>query len=350
MQEECDARIDCHSVFMDGNVCACPTAGCCIEFVGCADGDKADCQAREVGCDARTPVCGPSFVTSYSGFCYEGCVAPQDCAAPVCPEVNDPSGCGCYSDQECALGQHCYSADCANNSPGTCREPPPTGCFGDADCPSGQTCIGGRPAPCGTTIADGIGSCGVEACAEGDCPGSSGPTCSCSDGAQCVEATGPVGSGQCRGPDGTCSICKCAAPDTPIATPQGERSIADLRPGDLVYSVDGEEIRAVPIVRVNRTPVVGHHVLHVSFENGRSIDMTAEHPLPDGRPLSVLSAGSELMGSIVTSVTRVAYRHAATYDILPDSRSGSYFASGVLIGSTLTGTPCEAYPEQVAPW
>jgi hypothetical protein len=102
--------------------------------------------------------------------------------------------------------------------------------------------------------------------------------------------------------------------------------------------VDGEEIRAVPIVRVNRTPVVGHHVLRVTFENGRFIEMTAGHPLADGRPLSALSPGSELMGSAVASITKVAYTHAATYDILPDSTSGAYFASGVLIGSTLAGS------------
>jgi hypothetical protein len=153
-----------------------------------------------------------------------------------------------------------------------------------------------------------------------------------------VPATGATGSGWCRGPDGACSACKCASPDTLIATPHGERRIADLRTGDLVYSVEGEAIRAVPIVRVNRTPVVGHHVLHVTFENGRFIEMTAGHPLADGRPLSELSAGSRLMGGAVASITSVAYTHDATYDILPDSTSGAYFASGVLIGSTLAGS------------
>jgi hypothetical protein len=339
-REECDALVDCHSVFLEGNTCGCTGVGCCMEFRSCVDGDKVDCQGKNVSCEARTPVCAsPAFVNSYTGFCYEGCVDPTDCAPPVCPEVNDPSGCGCYSDAECASGQHCYSADCANAVPGTCRMPPAGGCFGDADCPSGQTCIGGRPAPCGSTIVDGVGTCGVEACPEGDCLGATGPTCTCSNDGQCVSATGATGSGFCRGSDGVCNPCKCASPDTPVATPHGERRIADLRPGDLVYSVDGPMIRVVPILRVNRTPVVGHHVLHVTFDHGRYIEMTAEHPLSDGRPLSALSAGSELMGGAVVSVARVAYRHDATYDILPDSSSGAYFASGVLIGSTLAGSP-----------
>jgi hypothetical protein len=129
--------------------------------------------------------------------------------------------------------------------------------------------------------------------------------------------------------------CKCAAPDTPIATPSGDRAIAELAVGDLVYSVDGDEIRAVPIVRINRTPVVNHGVLHVVFDNGRSIDMSAGHPLPDGSPLSTLAPGTELIGAAVVSVTSVPYAHPFTYDILPASSSGAYFASNVLIGSTL---------------
>ncbi len=33
----------------------------------------------------------------------------------------------------------------------------------------------------------------------------------------------------------------------------------------------------------------------------------------------------------------MTYRHQHTYDILPESDSGAYFAGGVLIASTLTG-------------
>jgi hypothetical protein len=113
-----------------------------------------------------------------------------------------------------------------------------------------------------------------------------------------------------------------------------------LRPGDLVYSVDGAAIRAVPILRVNRTPVVNHRVLRVTFDSGSSIEMTAGHPLSDGRPLSSLQPGNQLMGGIVMTVEDRPYAHEATFDILPDSTSGAYFASGVLMGSTLAGGPC----------
>ncbi len=335
--EECEARPECHSVFVDPGTCGCGSVGCCARFSRCADGEQADCLGANVMCDAMTPFCdNPAYVWSYSGFCYEGCVDPKDCA-PTCMAPDDPSGCGCYSDADCALDQNCYDADCENQRLGTCRVAPPDGCFGDVDCPNGQTCIGGHPAPCDTTVVDRIGTCGVEECSVGDCAGSSGATCTCSDGVECVAATGQTGSGQCRGDDGTCFACKCAAPDTPVATPDGDRRIADLGLGDLVYSVDGDSIRAVPVVRINRVPVANHEVLHVTFDHGRSIDMTAGHPLADGRPLSALRPGDELLGGVVVSVATVPYAHDATYDILPQSTSGAYFASGVLVGSTLTG-------------
>jgi hypothetical protein len=334
--DACEALDGCHAVFVDMGVCGCDSVGCCTRFSACAPGEKADCEGRSVQCDAMTPSCeDPVYVVSYSGWCYEGCVDPKDCGA--CGDPEDPNGCLCYSDQDCAQGSRCYGADCGSETPGTCRTPPTDGCFGDADCP-GQACIGGRPSRCNTALPDVIGTCTTEACPDGDCLGSTGPDCTCSDGNQCVAATGPGGSGLCRDADGTCLGCVCAAPDTPIATPAGERTIASLQPGDLVYSVDGAGIRAVKILRVNRVPVFNHHVLRVAFDNGRTIDMTAGHPLADGRPLSALRPGSELVGANVVSVTEVPYGHDATYDILPDSTSGAYFASGVLIGSTLTGT------------
>jgi hypothetical protein len=348
--EECEARPDCHSVFRDPGNCGCDSIGCCARFSFCADGDQAVCAGAEVQCDVAVPNCeNPAYVFSFAGSCYEGCVKPADCA-PACAPTNDPAGCLCYSDVDCQNGENCYAADCANQTPGTCRARPADGCFGDIDCPNGQTCIGASLAPCGSLVSESLGTCGVEECAGGDCPGSSGPACTCSDGEQCIEATGQSGNGWCRDDDGTCWACRCAAPDTPIATPSGERAIADLRPGDLVYSVDGNAIKAVPILRINRTPVTNHRVLHVTFDNGRSIEMTAGHPLADGRPLSALRPGSELMGGVVMAVTSVPYTHDATYDILPLSTSGAYFASDVLIGSTLAGASIgrRASPGQLA--
>lgn len=346
--ETCEAISGCHAIFEDPGECSCATIGCCTRFLSCVPGEKADCEGRAVECDAMTPFCdSPAYVVSFSGWCYEGCVDPKDCGA--CASPDDPSGCACYADEDCPAGNRCYAADCGSETPGTCRVPPTDGCFGDIDCAGGQVCSGGRPAPCDTTLADAIGSCTAEACPASDCLGSWSAECTCSDGNQCVPATGPTGSGQCRNTDGTCLACKCAAPDTAIATPSGERAIADLEPGELVYSVHGAEIRAVKILRVNRTPVSNHRVLRVRFDNGRAIDMTAGHPLADGRPLSTLRPGSDVLGASVVSVTDIPYAHDFTYDILPDSTTGAYFASGVLIGSTLARRPREELPASPAP-
>ncbi len=48
----------------------------------------------------------------------------------------------------------------------------------------------------------------------------------------------------------------------------------------------------------------------------------------------------------MVSVETVPYAHEMTYDILPGSDSGTYFASGALVGSTLAseGTAARTVP------
>ena len=107
----------------------------------------------------------------------------------------------------------------------------------------------------------------------------------------------PNAAGSCD-PGNPCS--ECAAPDTPIATPSGERAIASLREGDLVYSVVDNAIRPVPVIRVNRTRVVNHHVVHDAPEQPRRFRLqhTERDPdeyVPDGPDgIRVQSAGWEL--------------------------------------------------------
>jgi hypothetical protein len=129
-----------------------------------------------------------------------------------------------------------------------------------------------------------------------------------------------------------------------IATPLGERRIADLVPGDLVYSVDHDAIVAVALARVSRTPVVHHSVMRIELANGRTFSMSAGHPLADSRTIGALVAGAAIGEQTVQSATAVAYDHPYTYDILPASDTGTYFAAGALVGSTLFGRPLEPYP------
>jgi hypothetical protein len=76
---ECDARDDCHSVFVDPNDCPCDAPGCCARFSFCADGDQAECDAM-VTCRRAAPFCAGQYVISYEGTCYEGCVRSSECA------------------------------------------------------------------------------------------------------------------------------------------------------------------------------------------------------------------------------------------------------------------------------
>jgi hypothetical protein len=127
----------------------------------------------------------------------------------------------------------------------------------------------------------------------------------------------------------------CAAPDTPVATPDGERPIASLRPGDPVYSVHRNALLVVPIARVQRTPVVGHEVVRLSLAGGRVLEISARHPMPDGRAFGDLRVGELVDGVRVLVREVVPYRLPATYDILPASDSGSYVSAGLILGSSV---------------
>lgn len=128
----------------------------------------------------------------------------------------------------------------------------------------------------------------------------------------------------------------CAAPDTPIATPTGEHPIAQLRIGDLVYSMDHGAVVVVPIARVGKTHVTAHHVMRITLDTGAVLQISPGHPTADGRIFSDLRAGVALdPWHAVQRVEVIAYSYDSTYDILPASETGTYFAAGVLIGSTL---------------
>ena len=127
----------------------------------------------------------------------------------------------------------------------------------------------------------------------------------------------------------------CAAPDTPIATPDGELPIASLRVGDLVYSEDHDAIVAVPLLEVGHTSVTHHRVVRVTLEDGRVLEISAGHPTADGRTFGDLLAGGKLDDHSIRSAELVPYVYDATFDILPASSTGTYYAAGALIGSTL---------------
>jgi hypothetical protein len=197
------------------------------------------------------------------------------------------------------------------------------------------TCEGDFPycddGTCGAAPCSGA-SCGPqENCCNSECCGEGQLCCNVTFG-QSFLGCSDMENGTC--PKG-CVFCICADPDTPVATPSGEVPIADLRIGDLVYSIDENGIVVVPLLQVNRTEVENHTVLSIRLESGREIRVSAGHPLGDGRLLSDLEVGETLHGVTIQSIGEVAYDRPVTHDILPATSTGIYFAAGVPIGSTL---------------
>ena len=223
------------------------------------------------------------------------------CCAGVCVNAgNDLLNCG--SCGHACGGAHPY---CGN---GTCQTDWPCTLVGAA-CTTGSTCCGGQ---CCT---------GTQIC--------------------CTVTQGPSFTGCFEPVDGTCptgcAACVCAAPTTPIATPVGDRWIADLAVGDLVYSIDHGRLAIVPIRLVHREPVTGaHRVVELKLAHGATLRISPRHPTADGRRFADLAAGDLVDGVRVVAARLVDYDQPFTYDILPDSDSGTYFAGGALIGSTLS--------------
>jgi hypothetical protein len=143
-----------------------------------------------------------------------------------------------------------------------------------------------------------------------------------------------------------CLRCICASPDTPIATPSGDIAMRALATGDLVYSIDQGQIVAVPIRATNRVAVHAHHVVRMSLATGAVLEISPGHPTADGATVGDLRAGDRPAGVKILTVELVLYAHSHTYDILPASDSGVYFAAGIALASTLHGreqfTPARA--------
>lgn len=132
-----------------------------------------------------------------------------------------------------------------------------------------------------------------------------------------------------------CPICLSSG--SMISTPGGEISVEELKPGMIVWTIDQNgQKTAQPVIQVSSSPVpVDHKVVHLILEDGRSLRVSPKHPTKDGRPVEELKAGNSYDGSIIKSISLEQYSGKETYDLLPAGETGSYWANGILIGSTL---------------
>ena len=132
-----------------------------------------------------------------------------------------------------------------------------------------------------------------------------------------------------------CPICLSAT--TLIETPLGPVRVTELKPGMEVWTSTREGARvAAPIVETGNTEVpAGHLMVHLQLADGRELWASPGHPNANGTPLGNLAVGSTLDGSKVTAWELVPYGGEKTYDLLPAGATGTYWANGILLRSTL---------------
>lgn len=135
--------------------------------------------------------------------------------------------------------------------------------------------------------------------------------------------------------DRICPIC--LSENTVIDTPDGQTSVQNLRPGMAVFTQDSlGHKQAGTILKTGRTlSPPDHQMVHVVLYDSRKLDVSQNHPTSDGRFFGDLHAGDLLDGSKIKSVVLEPYNGTYTYDILPDGKTGFYWADGILVGSTL---------------
>lgn len=315
-----------------------PPSTACVLYNGIDSGDYDCCPDQYVSCPDQPPTNAAACITSgltctygshpeprcrTSATCQNGAwqVHIAACAPPSlpggCPTTPTPGGGGACSPFglgcDYPTGDYCECTSGCNIEYPSCPITPP---------PDAWYCWAPPSLPAGCpTFYPNLGSvCALPA--NTDCRYRCDVVALCS--ADGVWVPGP---NRCP---------KCNAPDTPIATPDGNRPIASLVPGDLVYSIHRGQIVIVPIAETGRQAAQrDHRVVRLLLATGTVLEISPRHPTADGRTLGELAANDQLDGVRIISAALVPFRHSHTYDILPASDTGTYYAGGVLIGSTM---------------
>jgi hypothetical protein len=141
------------------------------------------------------------------------------------------------------------------------------------------------------------------------------------------------------GPSQFFSCPVCLARGTLIATPDGPVPVEAVHVGMAVYTANADAQRVVvTVLRIGSTRVSPtHRMLTIRLSDGRSVTASPNHPTAGDQPLTSLHAGDILDGALITSITSEPYQAERTYDLLPAGSTGTYWADGVLLGSTLRG-------------
>jgi len=129
----------------------------------------------------------------------------------------------------------------------------------------------------------------------------------------------------------------CLAAGTLIDTPDGPVPVEQLDERMTVWTIDNSGQRiAGDVIKTTMTLVPSDfQVVRLGLSDGRTVTASPGHPTAEGRSLGKYQAGDTLDGALVVMVESVVYGGKATYDLLPDSLTGLYWANGVLLKSTL---------------
>ena len=204
----------------------------------------------------------------------------------------------CGSSSDCVSGLVCHSNVCVNPIGSRCNGPQ------DTSCPKDYRCI----QSCGPPISRG-----------NEPP----PPYYCE-------------ANEIANKPRNCPIC--LAENTQISTPTGMVNVKDIKIGARVWSLNkkGEKIISAIINVSNSAAPKTHRVSHLVLADGRELWVSPSHPTINGLSVRDLRAGNTYDGSLVKSRKLVPYWDTKTYDILPDSDTGYYWANKILLGSTLT--------------
>jgi hypothetical protein len=150
-----------------------------------------------------------------------------------------------------------------------------------------------------------------------------------------IDGVVTVKSRSASGPP-NCPICLAAS--VTISTPRGAIPVTQVRPGMLIWTANGAGERiAMPVLEVGSTPVpAGHLMVHLRLADDRELLASPGHRTSDGRRLGSLAVGDHVDGSTVAFWELVPYAGERTYDLLPAGATGTYWANGVLLSSTLS--------------
>lgn len=136
-----------------------------------------------------------------------------------------------------------------------------------------------------------------------------------------------------KGPDGIWLDAKgetaCFAAGTKVATPEGDRAIETMERGDALYAWDAERARVV-VARVERVKRrADKPVGTLAFDDGTSIEATANHPFYSVTARDWIEAGKLVPGDHVMKLDGGRVHEARLVSVTPFERVTDVFDLGV---------------------